>query len=88
MKPEINRRQFIKTLGFTAGAVMLGGCANQGQFSSGKTSAKKPNFVIIFSDDLGYGDLSCFGCMRSFLTFCMNQYRNSSWPLCEVQPQF
>jgi arylsulfatase A len=23
--------------------------------------AKKPNFVIIFCDDLGYGDLSCFG---------------------------
>jgi arylsulfatase A len=24
-------------------------------------AAKKPNFVIIFCDDLGYGDLSCFG---------------------------
>jgi len=23
--------------------------------------AKKPNFVIMFCDDLGYGDLSCFG---------------------------
>lgn len=24
-------------------------------------AAKKPNFVIIFTDDQGYGDLSCFG---------------------------
>ncbi|MFM1558330.1 MAG: sulfatase [Roseibacillus sp.] len=24
-------------------------------------AAKKPNFVVIFCDDLGYGDLSCFG---------------------------
>ena len=26
-----------------------------------KDAAKKPNFVIIFTDDQGYGDLSCFG---------------------------
>ncbi len=25
------------------------------------TGAEKPNFVIIFTDDQGYGDLSCFG---------------------------
>ena len=23
--------------------------------------AKKPNFVFIFADDLGYGDLACYG---------------------------
>lgn len=27
----------------------------------GGKAADKPNFVIIFCDDLGYGDLSCFG---------------------------
>ena len=25
------------------------------------TQAAKPNFIIIFTDDQGYGDLSCFG---------------------------
>ncbi len=25
------------------------------------TGAEKPNFVVIFCDDLGYGDLACFG---------------------------
>ena len=23
--------------------------------------AEKPNFILIFTDDQGYGDLSCFG---------------------------
>ena len=66
MKPEMNRRQFIKTLGFAAGTIMLGGCAEQihpqaSLEAAALSSSKKPNFIIIFCDDLGYGDLSCFG---------------------------
>jgi len=30
-------------------------------FAVETVSAAKPNFVIIFTDDQGYGDLSCFG---------------------------
>ena len=26
-----------------------------------RVNAEKPNFVVIFCDDLGYGDLGCFG---------------------------
>ncbi|MBN1591308.1 MAG: sulfatase [Pirellulales bacterium] len=29
--------------------------------SAGDAPARKPNFIIIFTDDQGYGDLSCFG---------------------------
>ncbi len=29
--------------------------------ASGAATAAKPNFIIIFTDDQGYGDLSCFG---------------------------
>lgn len=33
-------------------------CSNQGQTES---SENQPNIIIIFADDLGYGDLGCFG---------------------------
>ena len=29
--------------------------------ATGILQAAKPNFIIIFADDQGYGDLSCFG---------------------------
>ena len=30
-------------------------------FAAGVARADKPNFILIFADDQGYGDLSCFG---------------------------
>ena len=57
----IDRRQFIKALGIAAGAAVLPGCGNTFESSGSRQTSKKPNFVIIFADDLGYGDLGCFG---------------------------
>jgi arylsulfatase A-like enzyme len=41
--------------------LFLSGCAKQGESTKGQTMAGKPNVLIIFTDDQGYGDLSCFG---------------------------
>jgi arylsulfatase A len=46
-----------------AGLLSLGIVAEQNATASetGKEQANKPNFIVIFADDLGYGDLGIFG---------------------------
>ena len=61
MKPQINRRQFIKFLSAGVVSLALPGCAGSGRLNVGRANEKKPNFIIIFCDDMGYGDLTCYG---------------------------
>lgn len=53
-----SRREFIKRLGWGTAALAAaryGGCRGKYQ------SPSEPNIIIIFADDLGYGDLGVFG---------------------------
>lgn len=46
--------------------IICGACRNNGKQAS-KTETAKPNIIYILADDLGYGDLSCYG-QKRFLT--------------------
>jgi hypothetical protein len=54
----MNRRDFLKTAGFTAAAIALNGCESSFTQASG---IDKPNVIIIFCDDVGYADVGVFG---------------------------
>lgn len=52
------RRDFLKALGFGAAALMAP------KSLQAKPDNKRPNVVFILADDLGYGDLSCYGATK------------------------
>ena len=57
-KTHLSRRSFVKTMGLGLASIATVQYMN---CSQNLKENNLPNFIIIFCDDLGYGDIGCFG---------------------------
>ena len=57
--PAIDRRKFLRFAATTLAAAVMPRTLLKADSQTQKTD--KPNFIVIFCDDLGYGDIGCFG---------------------------
>ena len=53
----MKRRDFLNIIGISVCSCLCRGSAK----AASANTAEKPNFIVIFADDLGYGDIGCFG---------------------------
>ncbi|MDP7289664.1 MAG: sulfatase-like hydrolase/transferase, partial [Phycisphaerae bacterium] len=55
----MKRRQFLRTVGAGVSLALAGKC-----LAADSAPVRKPNIVLINADDLGFGDLGCYGATK------------------------
>ena len=57
-------KQILYVLPLLSGITLMSSCGNATSKGTRDRKQQKPNIIYIFADDLGIGDLSCYGASR------------------------
>jgi arylsulfatase A len=57
-------KQFSPLWSLLPGAALIAGCGNPSKKEATDHTRQKPNVIYLIADDLGIGDLSCYGATK------------------------